>query len=87
MSAATIDTGPESGPAKPRSHLRVWLTGAVAGAVIAAGIAIAAGEAPGPSSPGSSNPPSTERTTPLYLRDWLYSDPRRSDRYATGTTS
>ena len=77
MSAATIAAGPESGPMKPRSHLRVWLTGAVAGAVIAAGIAIAAGDAAGPSRPASSNPASTDRTTPLYLRDWLYSDPRR----------
>ena len=77
MPSSRIAAVPESGPTKPRSHLSVWLTGAVAGAVIAAGIAISARDAPGPSRPGSSNPPSTERTAPLYLRDWLYSDPRR----------
>jgi hypothetical protein len=76
MSVPTT-TGPKAGPQQPRSHLRRWLTAAVAGAVIAAGIAIAAGDAPDGSRPPSGNPPSTQRTAPSYPRDWTYSDPRR----------
>jgi hypothetical protein len=74
-----------------RSHVHRWLTSAVAGAVIAAGIAIVVGDEPDARRPPSSNPASTESAVPSYPhdywkfygaapshpRDWTYSDPRR----------